>query len=429
MDQIKAILRNFHHSQSIKATARQLKVSKNTVRDYLRRALEHSNDVLKLLELEDSELENLFLKEPLDKQSVRLADFEKQTAEWIKELKKVGVTRYLLWETYRVSNPDGYGYSQFCEHLKSYVARKGLTLALEHLPGEVLMVDFAGKKLHWVDESTGELQDCEVLVAVFPCTQYCFCIALSSQSLPDFIEGINQAMLYFKGLPKVLLSDNLKAYVSKPERYEPTFTQLCEQLGVHYQIELQAARVRKPKDKASVENAVSQVYRSVYAPLRNEVFFSLQALNGAIIQQLEVFNEKSYQKKEGSRKSLFETYELPVMRPLPSDLFEIKKITRAKIQRNYHIFLPCVVFAKIIPIAALGVFTKRIRRSEWRFLALMCFCLAWCVTWCSPRSSQSRRVGGPSGTPDEAEGLVMAMRRITRRMPANSAEKILQCGD
>ena len=165
-----------------------------------------------------------------------------------------------------------------------------------------------------------------VLVAVFPCTQYCFCLALSSQSLPDFIEGINQAMLYFKGLPKVLLSDNLKAYVSKPERYEPTFTQLCEQLGVHYQIELQAARVRKPKDKASVENAVSQVYRSIYAPLRNEVFFSLQALNGAIIRQLEVFNERSYQKKEGSRKSLFETYELPVMRPLPSDLFEIKKI-------------------------------------------------------------------------------------------------------
>ena len=32
---------------------------------------------------------------------------------------------------------------------------------------------------------------------------------------------------------------------------------------------------------------------------------------------------------------------------------------------------PCVVFATIIPIAALGVFTKCKRRSEWRFLALM----------------------------------------------------------
>jgi DNA-binding NarL/FixJ family response regulator len=63
MDQIKAILRNFHHSQSIKATARQLKVSKNTVRDYLRRALEHSNDVLKLLELEDSVSPNQLQKQ------------------------------------------------------------------------------------------------------------------------------------------------------------------------------------------------------------------------------------------------------------------------------------------------------------------------------------------------------------------------------
>lgn len=206
MDQIKAILRNYHHSQSIKATARQLKVSKNTVRDYLRRALEHSTDLLKLLELEDGELETLFLKEPSDNQSERLADFEKQTAEWIKELKKVGVTRYLLWEKYRASNPDGYGYSQFCEHFKSYVARKDLTLALDHLPGEVLMVDFAGKKLRWVDESTGETQECEVLVAVFPCTQHCFCIALPSQSLPDFIEGLNQALL---------LSDNLKAIMWK----------------------------------------------------------------------------------------------------------------------------------------------------------------------------------------------------------------------
>jgi hypothetical protein len=48
------------------------------------------------------------------------------------------------------------------------VARKDLTLALEHLPGEVLMVDFAGKKLHWVDESTGELQDCEGVGGCIP---------------------------------------------------------------------------------------------------------------------------------------------------------------------------------------------------------------------------------------------------------------------
>jgi transcriptional antiterminator len=53
MDQIKAILRNYQHIQSIKATAKQLYVSKNTVRDYLRRAFEYSNDLMMLLAMED----------------------------------------------------------------------------------------------------------------------------------------------------------------------------------------------------------------------------------------------------------------------------------------------------------------------------------------------------------------------------------------
>lgn len=339
MDQIRAILFNYRDSRSIKATSRQLKVSKNTVREYLRRCFEYSNDLTKILALGDAELEKLCIKATANEHNKRLADFEKGVPGWIADLKKPGVTRYLLWEAYRSANPQGFGYSQFCQHFKAYVARNDLTLAMEHPPAEVLMVDFAGKKLCWVDETTGQMHDCEVLVAVFPCTQYCFCIALPSQSLPDFVEGLNQALLYFKGLPKVLLSDNLKAYVSKPERYEPTFTQLCEQLGAHYQIELQATRVGKPKDKASVENAVLQVYRSVYAPLRNEIFTSAQALNAAILQQLAVLNDKPYQKKEGSRRLHFEVYERPLLRPLPPQLFEIKKITRAKVQRNYHIFL------------------------------------------------------------------------------------------
>jgi hypothetical protein len=38
---------------------------------------------------------------------------------------------------------------------------------------------------------------------------------------------------------------------------------------------------------------------------------------------------------------------------------------------SVDVILACVLFATIIPIAALGVFTKRKRRSEWRFLALM----------------------------------------------------------
>lgn len=339
MDQIRAILGNYLISGKVKVTARQLKISKNTVKEYVRRAECYSKDLSKVLEMNDEALGQIIYGSEVRKADERLSVLESHLDDWLEELRRVGVTRELLWQKYRAMYPDGFGYSQFCEHLRREVIQRDLTLALEHNPGEVLMVDFAGKKMGWVDPHTGELHTCEILVAVLPFSQYSFCIALPSQCLADFIHGLNQAVLFLGALPQVILSDNLKAYVVRPDRYEPTFTQLCEQLGAHYQIDLQAARVASPKDKASVENAVMQMYRRVYAPLRDEVFHSMEDLNTAIGAQLHKHNTKPYQKKSGTRQSLFEQYELPQMRSLPADLFEIKKIAGAKVQRNYHIFL------------------------------------------------------------------------------------------
>lgn len=55
-------------------------------------------------------------------------------------------------------------------------------------------------------------------------------------------------------------------------------------MGAYYQFDLQATRVRHPRDKASVENGVGQIYRRVFAPLRNQEFYSLEQLNAAILE-------------------------------------------------------------------------------------------------------------------------------------------------
>lgn len=339
MDQIKTIIEHYLSSGSIKQTARQLKISKNTVRGYLRQGQKHEEDLSKLLKLEGDQFRSIFYPGSSGKEEVRAAYFAEQVPYWLEELRRVGVTRQLLWEEYRAEDIEGYGYSQFCERLKKEIGRKDLTLSLSHTPGEVMMADFAGKKLSWVDPDTGEVHPCEVLICVFPHSQYTFAIALRSQQILDFVEGLNQALLFFGATPQVILSDNLKSYVTYADRYEPRFTQLCQQLGAHYQLDLQATRVAKPKDKASVESAVGIAYRRIYAPLRNETFHSLSELNAAMKTQLRLHNEKPYQKKEGCRKDIFERYELSQMRSLPSQLFEVKKITKAKVQRNYHVFL------------------------------------------------------------------------------------------
>lgn len=339
MDQVRQILETYLTTHSLKATARRLGVSKNTVKVYVRLGQAHTEDLSQLILLSDLELLPIFYPDKETASVDRLSVFESQLDYWIKELRRVGVSRYLLWQEYRQKHPQGYGYSQFCERLGRELGRRDLTLRLNHEAGKVMQVDFAGKKLHWIDVVSGELHECEVLVAVFPHSQYTFAIALESQKVGDFIGGLNQALLFFGGLPQVILSDNLKSYVIKADRYDPCFNELCVQLGAHYQIDLSATRVGKPRDKGSVENMVSNVYRRIYAPLRNEVFHSLKELNAAIKDQLDKHNTTPYQQRSGTRHELFHTHELPVMRPLPSDLFEVKKIIKAQVRRNYHVYL------------------------------------------------------------------------------------------
>lgn len=339
MDQIKSILEIYQSNRSLKQTARQLKISKNTVKTYVRRALSFSDDMEELQKISDEELRQIIYPTEKQENQSRELTFISKVDDWLKELKRPGVTRQLLWEEYISDHRDGYQYSQFCERLKQAIDRKDLTMMLSHKPGEVMQVDFAGKKINWVDCDSGEVHSCEVLICVLPFSQMAFAIALESQKITDFIEGLNQALLYFGKIPSIILSDNLKSYVIRSDRYVPDFTQLCQQLADHYQLELNATRVAKPKDKASVENMVANIYRIVHGPLRNEVFSSLAELNVAIRQQIDEFNLKPYQKREGTRREIFEKYEAPHMRDLPSEIFEIKRITKAKVQRNYHIML------------------------------------------------------------------------------------------
>jgi transposase len=339
MDQVKDIIKTYVATKSLKATARQLRISKNTVREYVRRGKLADGDLSALLKLSDEDFLSVFYESADKKVNEREALFITKVDDWIKELRRVGVTKYLLWQEYRLEHPEGFGYSRFCELLRQHIGQRDLTLAMTHSAGEVMQVDFAGKKLRWIDIHTGEVHDCEVLVAVMPHSQYTFAIALPSQKTADFIAGLNAALLFFGKMSQIILSDNLKAYVIRADRYEPQFNDLCVQLAAHYGIHLQATRAAKPKDKASVENMVSTVYTRIYAPLRNEIYHSEAELNAAIVQQLDKHNSLPYQKKEGTRKSIFDTYELPKMRDLPSELFEIKKTTIAKAQRNYHVYL------------------------------------------------------------------------------------------
>ena len=91
------------------------------------------------------------------------------------------------------------------------------------------------------------------------------------------------------------------------------------------------------KSKAAVEGTVYYSTIAIVGKLRNRKFFSFDELNSAIRKELEKLNSTPFQKREGSRKSVYLEEELPFMQKLPLIPFELSEWKKAKVQLNYHI--------------------------------------------------------------------------------------------
>ena len=125
------------------------------------------------------------------------------------------------------------------------------------------------------------------------------------------------------------------------------YSQFCYhiQMAEHYGTAIIPARVRTPKDKPNAEGTVGNISTWITAALRNEQFFSLAEFNRAIRDKLELFNQRLFQKKEGSRRSLFLGEEKPLLAPLPATCFELSDWKTATVQFNYHISVDGMLYS------------------------------------------------------------------------------------
>ena len=164
-------------------------------------------------------------------------------------------------------------------------------------------------------------------------------MAVPSQRIEDFIYALRVCLENIGGAPSALVPDNLKSAVIKANRYEPSVNQALEDFANHYNMAVVPARARKPKDKALVENQVKLIYNRVYARIRNQEFFSLEALNKAIKMHIENHNQTRMQQRDYCRQEHFLSNEKHLLQPLPETAFEIKYYKEYKLAGNNHIYL------------------------------------------------------------------------------------------
>jgi transposase len=339
MQIVRTILQLLRRKTSEREIAQAVGISRTTVTEYKKKL--SVKPLEELLKMSDAELAELLYPQAAvaPQADIRRSDFDERCDYYLKELGRNGVTKQLLWEEYRREFPDGYGRSQFNDLLARHKKKTDVTMHFTHRPGELLMIDFAGDRLHVYDHATEKKVACQVLICVLPYSGYSFVKAIPNATLPWLVKALNDCLVYFDGVPQSLKCDNMRQAVTRTCKYEPQFTDMITNWANHNNIYLQAARVRKPRDKAHVENEVKLSYSRIYAPLRDEKFYTIEELNEAIVEQLKKHHKKQLSKKDFSRKQLFEQREKEELQPLPSELFVMKYETKSKVQRNYHVLL------------------------------------------------------------------------------------------
>ena len=340
MLQIKGIIQLKNNGESIRSIAKKLSISRNTVKDYLKIFANTGLTIPDLFALSDENLNALIFDPVADSkpQLKRLQDLEKVFSTIETELGKTGVTKELVWQEYKIQHPDGYSYSQFCHYLSRFLEQKQSVMHFMHKPGEKMEFDFAGKTMSFINNQ-GQTITCQIFVAILPFSGYTYIEAVLGQSGAELIRCLENALIYLGGVVVCMVTDNMKTCVKRPDRYEPELTDLITQFSLHYNTTVMPARVRKPRDKASVEKAVHLAYQRVFAPLRNENFNSLEELNAGIRKQLIGHHGRQFRNGDLGRGELFEQQEKPLLRSLPSSRLEIKRTVHAKVQKNYHVVL------------------------------------------------------------------------------------------
>jgi transposase len=338
MQELKEVLKLRFENKSQRQIALLLKVSRNTVSRVFKAADETHCDWEKVKFLDSQEIyELLFPNNSMVRQQVT-PDF----AAIHKELLKPHTTIHGLWEEYVAQCKDArspfYKRSYFFEMYRDYVNKNRLTMHINHKPGDKIMVDWAGSTLTITDQLTGDPQTVYLFVGTLPFSMYTYVQACSSMKQADWIDAHVRMFAYFNGVSRLLVPDNLKTGVKSHRKYEdPVINKVYQEMADHYGTTILPARPHRPKDKAAVEGSVHSMANHVISRLRNRKFFKLESLNMALADEMSNLNQNPFQKREGSRESVFIEEEQDFLMPLPIEPFEISEWKSAKVQLNYHV--------------------------------------------------------------------------------------------
>ncbi len=323
--------------RSLREVARSLKCSPSKVHDVVVRF-----NVLKLSwpldsSIDEAELESLIYKKVVRPEKTKC---KPDLAYIYKELRRKGVTLYLLWQEYKESHPeDGYQYSHYCGLYREYQKKLSPEMRHSYKGGDKVLVDWSGDGINITDRETGEVWEAPLFVGTLGASAYSYVTAKSDKTSRNWIACHCEMYEFFGGVPAATVPDNERTGVTKSCLYEPDLNATYHHMARHYDTTMLPTRPYSPKDKAIVENAVLIAQRWILAALRNHTFFSLEQANEAIAEKLVDYNAREMKLVGVSRMALFSQLDKPALQPLPARRYEFTQWSEPKVHIDYHVLV------------------------------------------------------------------------------------------
>jgi transposase len=338
MRKLKDVLRlKLEGGLSHQKIASALGISKGVVTKYVGLAVAAELDWPAVKAMDEATLERRLLPTPPPSDVYVAANFSRIH----QELRRKGMTLALLWEEYCAQvgcehNPERpvkpWCYSQFCENYRQFAKCLKRSMRQVHRAGEKMFIDYAGPT---VPLRNG--QRANIFVAAMGASGYCFALATPAQTACDWLHSTARALIFFGGVPQLIVPDNPRALVKNANRYEPELNDTVLDFARHYGCSVLPARAYRPQDKAKVEFSVQLVERWILARLRKSEFSTVHEVNEAIAPLLEHLNNRAFQKLPGSRASVFAEIDAPALMALPEQAWEWAVFKTARVHIDSHI--------------------------------------------------------------------------------------------
>ena len=331
MNHLRELIHRLKLGQSDRAIARDLHISRLTVRKY--REMASASDYLDpAVPLPDAhKLATTLGPAP---QPPRNVSTVLAYQEIVEQLLEEGVEMMTIFDRLRQNHSYTGSYSsirRFVRHLRP--GKPDVTVRVHSAPGEEAQVDFGSAGM-LLDPRSGRLRQAQVFVMTLSFSRHQYAELVFDQKTATWLDLHRRAFASFGGVPAKIVLDNLKAAVLQASLHDPVLGEAYRRFAQHYGFVVSPTRPATPEHKGKVESGVHFVKRSF---LVGQEFLDIREANSKLAQWVK---ERAGTRDHGTTHqaplALFETHERQQLLPLPSEPFTLCETKIVKVHPDCH---------------------------------------------------------------------------------------------